>query len=404
MPQLKKSDKFEGVSYEVRGPLLDEAMRMEAAGEKVLKLNIGNPAPFGFRTNENFVQTMAAQLPDTQGYSDSKGMPAAREAIVAYAKEKGIEGACVERAYTGNGVSELINVVLTSLLNRGDEVLIPAPDYPLWTATTRIVGGVPVHYLCDEQAGWYPDIADIRAKVTPRTKALLVINPNNPTGANYPQEVLEELVAIARENDLVILADEIYDRLVFDGKQHVSIASLAPDCLCITFNGLSKSHMMCGYRVGWMVLSGDVSGAGEFIEGLDMMTSMRLCSNTPGQAIVPQALAEHTSMQHYIEPGGRVLAQRDCVYEGLAAIDGISVVKPEAAFYIFPKLDVKKFNITSDEQFAADLLHDKHILITRGMGFSWPEPDHFRIVFLPATDVLQECMDGLADFLSYYRQ
>ena len=283
-------------------------------------------------------------------------------------------------------------------------MLIPSPDYPLWTATTRIVGGVPVHYVCDEQADWCPDIDDIKKKITPRTKALLVINPNNPTGANYPKEVLEELVCVAREHNLVILSDEIYDRLLFDGETHTSIASLAPDLLCITYNGLSKSHLMCGWRVGWMVLSGDTESASGFIEGLDMMTSMRLCANTPGQAVIELALEKWQGMRHLCEPGGRVLAQRDCVYEGLSAIDGISVVKPKAAFYIFPKLDVKKFNITSDEQFASDLLHEEHILITRGMGFSWPTPDHFRIVYLPEVSVIEECMEGLARFLDGYRQ
>ena len=404
MPTLAKSDKFDGVSYEVRGPLLDEAMRMEAAGEKVLKLNIGNPAPFGFSTDEQFIKEVEDAIPVTQGYSDSKGVAAAREAVVKYAHDKGIANATPELAYTGNGVSELINVTLTSLLNRGDEVLIPSPDYPLWTATTRIVGGVPVHYVCDEQADWCPDIDDIKKKITPRTKALLVINPNNPTGANYPKEVLEALVEVAREHNLVILSDEIYDRLLFDGETHTSIASLAPDLLCITYNGLSKSHLMCGWRVGWMVLSGDTEGASGFIEGLDMMTSMRLCSNTPGQSVIPLALEKWQGMRHLCEPGGRVLAQRDCVYEGLSAIDGISVVKPKAAFYIFPKLDVKKFNITSDEQFASDLLHEEHILITRGMGFSWPTPDHFRIVYLPEVSVIEECMEGLARFLDGYRQ
>lgn len=404
MKELKKSTRFEGVTYEVRGPLLDEAMRMEANGEKILKLNIGNPAPFGFRTSDEIVKTMSDKLVDCEGYSDSKGLPAAREAIVTYAQSKGIPNVEMQTTYTGNGVSELINVVLTSLLDMGDEVLIPAPDYPLWTATTKIVGGKPVHYLCDEQAGWYPDIDDIKSKITSRTKAILVINPNNPTGANYPKEVLEEIVEVARQNNLVILADEIYDRLVMDGKKHTSIASLAPDLFCITFNGLSKSHMVAGYRVGWMVLSGDKSAAKDFIEGLDMMTNMRLCSNVPAQSIVPLALSTWKDMQKFVEPGGRVLAQRDCVYEGLSAIDGISVVKPEAAFYIFPKLDVKKFGITDDSKFAMDLLHEKKILITRGMGFNWPTPDHFRIVYLPCVETLQECMKGIAEFLDGYHQ
>ena len=404
MRQFKKSSKLDNVLYDVRGPVVDEAARMEGEGTRILKLNIGNPAPFGFRTPDEVVQDMRYQLPECEGYSDSRGLFSARKAIMQYAQIKGLPNVAMEDIYTGNGVSELINLCMQALLDNGDEILIPSPDYPLWTACATLAGGTPVHYLCDEQAEWYPDIADIRAKVTPRTKAIVIINPNNPTGALYPREVLEEIVQVARENQLMIFSDEIYDRLVMDGLEHVSIASLAPDLPCVTFSGLSKSHMIAGYRIGWMVLSGNKRCMHDFMLGVNMLSNMRLCSNVPAQSIVQTALWGHQSVNDYIVPGGRVYEQRDCVYEGLNEIDGITAVKPKAAFYIFPKLDVKKFNITDDEQFALDLLHDKHVLIVPGKGFNWDQPDHFRVVYLPRRRILRECMEDIADFLSTYRQ
>ncbi len=404
MREFKKSSKLNDVLYDVRGPALDEAHRMEKAGAHILKLNIGNPAPFGFRTPDEVVYDMASQLTDCEGYSDSKGLFSARKAIMQYAQLKHIPNVGMDDIYTGNGASELINLCMSALLNDGDEILIPSPDYPLWTASATLAGGKVVHYLCDEQSEWYPDLQDIRSKVTDRTKAIVIINPNNPTGALYPREVLQGIVDIAREHQLIIFSDEIYDRLVMDGLEHVSIASMAPDLFCVTFSGLSKSHMIAGYRIGWMILSGNKRVARDYIEGIDMLSNMRLCSNVPAQSIVQTALGGHQSVNDYIVPGGRVYEQREFVYNALKSIPGVSVVKPKAAFYIFPKLDVKKFNITDDERFAFDLLHDKKILITKGTGFNWHEPDHFRIVYLPRIEVLSEAMTDLADFLSYYRQ
>ena len=402
--RFEKSSKLDNVLYDVRGPVVDEANRMEEMGTHILKLNIGNPAPFGFRTPDEVVYDMARQLPECEGYSNSKGLYSARKAIMQYAQNKHIPNVGIEDIYTGNGVSELINLSLSALLNDGDEVLIPSPDYPLWTACVSLAGGKPVHYICDEESEWNPDIADIRSKVNDRTKAIVIINPNNPTGAVYSREILEGIVEIARRHQLMIFSDEIYDRLIMDGFEHISIASLAPDLPCVTFSGLSKSHMICGYRVGWMVLSGNIASMRDFILGVNMLSNMRLCSNVPAQSIVQTALGGYQSVNEYIRPGGRVYEQRNYVYEALNQIDGVTAVKPKAAFYIFPKLDVKKFNITDDEQFALDLLHQKKILITRGGGFNWAEPDHFRIVYLPRMEVLKECMEDLADFLSTYRQ
>ncbi|RSX54472.1 aminotransferase class I/II-fold pyridoxal phosphate-dependent enzyme [Bifidobacterium samirii] len=404
MRHFGKSRKLDDVLYDVRGPVVDEAARMEASGTHVLKLNIGNPAPFGFRTPDEVIYDMARQLTDCEGYSASKGLFSARKAIMQYAQIKHLPNVGIEDIYTGNGVSELINLSLSALLDDGDEVLVPSPDYPLWTACVNLAGGTPVHYVCDEQSEWNPDIDDMRAKITDRTKAIVVINPNNPTGALYPREVLQQIVDLAREHQLMIFSDEIYDRLVMDGLEHVSIASLAPDLFCVTFSGLSKSHMIAGFRVGWMILSGNKNVARDYIEGLNMLTNMRICSNVPAQSIVQTALGGHQSVNDYIVPGGRVYEQRDFIYEALNAIPGVTAVKPKAGFYIFPKLDVKRFNITDDEQFALDLLHDKRILITRGGGFNWGEPDHFRIVYLPRIEVLRDATDKLADFLSYYRQ
>ena len=404
MRTFNKSSKLDNVLYDVRGPVVDEAERMEDEGERVLKLNIGNPAPFGFRAPEEVIKDMRLQLIDCEGYSNSRGLFSARKAIMQYAQIKNLPNVDLKHIYTGNGVSELIQLCMHALLDAGDEILIPSPDYPLWTACATLAGGTPVHYICDEQAEWNPDLDDMRAKITPRTKALVIINPNNPTGAVYPREVLEEIVEIAREHQLMIFSDEIYDRLCMDGVEHISIAALAPDLPCVTFSGLSKSHMVCGFRVGWMVLSGNQRCMRDFILGINMLSNMRLCSNVPAQSVVQTALGGYQSVNSYTRPGGRVYEQRNYIYEALNAIDGITAVKPKAAFYIFPKIDVKKFNITDDEQFALDLLHEKRILITRGGGFNWEQPDHFRIVYLPRMGVLHEAMEDLADFLSHYRQ
>lgn len=404
MRTFTKSHKLDNVLYDVRGPVADEAARMEAAGTHILKLNIGNPAPFGFRTPDEVVYDMSQQLPDTEGYSPSKGLFSARKAIMQYAQLKNIPNVSIDDIYTGNGVSELINLSLSALLDNGDEVLVPSPDYPLWTACVNLAGGTAVHYVCDEDSEWYPDIDDMRSKITDKTKAIVIINPNNPTGALYPKEVLQRIVDLAREHQLMIFSDEIYDRLVMDGLEHISIASLAPDLFCVTFSGLSKSHMIAGWRVGWMVLSGNKRLAKDYIEGLNMLANMRMCSNVPAQSVVQTALGGHQSVKDYLVPGGRIYDQRELVYNMLNDIPGITAVKPKAAFYIFPKIDVKKFNIHSDEQFALDLLHDKHILISHGGAFNWQEPDHFRVVYLPRISMLKETIGEIGDFFSTYLQ
>ena len=404
MRQFEKSRKLDNVLYDVRGPVVDEANRMIENGMEVLRLNIGNPATFGFSAPEEVILDMMSSIRDSQGYSDSKGIFSARKAIMQYCQLKGIPNVGMNDIYTGNGVSELINLCMSALLDDGDEILIPAPDYPLWTATANLAGGKAVHYICDEQANWYPDIEDMKKKVTDKTKAIVIINPNNPTGALYPKEILEQIVQIAREHELIIFFDEIYDRLVFDGKEHISIASLAPDLFCVTFSGLSKSHMIAGFRVGWMVLSGDKSKAQGYIQGINMLSSMRLCSNVPAQAIIQTCLGGYQSVKDYIKPGGRVYEQREYIYKALKDIPGISVVKPQAAFYIFPKIDTQKFNITDDEQFVLDFLREKRVLLVRGRGFNWMEPDHFRIVYLPSVPELKIAMDKFRDFLSTYRQ
>ena len=447
---FSKSTKLDNVLYDVRGPVVDEANRMERNGTHILKLNIGNPAPFGFRTPDEVIYDMRHQLADCQGYSASQGLFAARKAIMQYAQLKKIPNVDIDDIYTGNGVSELINLSMSALLDDGDEILIPSPDYPLWTACATLAGGKAVHYICDEQSEWYPDmedikrkvnsrtkaivlinpnnptgalyprevlqyicdeesdwnpdIADIRSKITDRTKAIVIINPNNPTGALYSKEILEEIVKVAEEFGLIIFSDEIYDRLVMDGEEHVSIASLAPDLFCVTFSGLSKSHMIAGFRIGWMILSGNKAIARDYIEGLNMLSNMRLCSNVPAQAVVQTALGGHQSVNDYIIPGGRIYEQREFIYNALCDIPGISAVKPKAAFYIFPKIDTKKFNITNDEQFALDLLREKKILIVHGSGFNWKDPDHFRVVYLPRVEVLEDASVKLRDFLEYYRQ
>lgn len=399
-----KSSKLDNVLYDVRGPVVDEAARMEEQGLHVLKLNIGNPASFGFRAPDEIVTDIRSAIADSEGYSESRGLVSARKAIMQYAQIKEIPNVDMKDIYTGNGASELIQLALHALLNNGDEVLVPAPDYPLWTACVNLAGGKAVHYICDEESDWLPDIADMEAKITDKTKAVVVINPNNPTGALYPKDLLLQIVELARRHSLMIMADEIYDRLVMDGEKHTSIASLAPDLFCVTFNGLSKSHMICGFRVGWMVFSGNKELGRDYINGVNMLSNMRLCSNVPGQSIIQTALGGYQSVNEYIIPGGRIYDQREYIFDALNSIPGISVKKPKAAFYIFPKIDSKKFNITDDNQFALDFLKQKRVLVVPGRGFNWAEPDHFRIVYLPRVSVLKEAMGKLDDFLSTYRQ
>ncbi|MCI5882541.1 MAG: pyridoxal phosphate-dependent aminotransferase [Clostridiales bacterium] len=406
MRNFEKSDKLHGVCYDVRGPVLDEAKEMEQRGETILHLNIGNPAPFGFRAPQIVLDSMEEALknPMSQGYSDSKGILEAREEILKYHREKGLPNVSLDHIYIGNGVSEMISLSLQALLNNGDEILIPAPDYPLWTAAAKLAGGNPVHYICDESSGWYPDIKDMEKKITSKTKGIVVINPNNPTGALYPKEILEQIVALARKHELMIFADEIYDRLVLDGKKHISIASLAPDLFVVTFNGLSKSHRIAGFRSGWMILSGDLSKAKGYIEGVNMLSSMRLCANVPAQHVIAPALRNRPEVDELLLPGGRIYEQRKVICDAIAEIDGLSAVTPEAAFYIFPKIDAKRFHILDDEKFALDFLREKHVLLVHGRGFNWGEPDHFRIVYLPEVSVLNECMTKMKEFLADYLQ
>ena len=401
---FEKSVKLNNVCYDIRGPVMDEAGRMEAEGVKILKLNIGNPATFGFRAPQQLVDIMSSNLDKTEGYSDSRGLLAARQAIIEYDKKKGIDGVELTDVYTGNGVSELITLSMQGLLDYGDEILVPSPDYPLWTASVSLAGGTAVHYICDEKSGWYPDLKDIERKITPRTKGIVVINPNNPTGALYPKEILEGIVRMAELHDLIIFADEIYDRLVMDGKQHVSIASLTDKCLCITFNGLSKSHLVAGYRVGWMSISGAKKNARGYLEGINMLSNMRLCSNVPAQSLIAPALSMEEETRALVVPGGRVYEQRKCIVDAINDIPGLHTTTPEAAFYCFPKMDVKKFRIRDDERFALDLLHREHILLTHGGGFHWEQPDHFRIVYLPEVKVLKEAAAAFSRFFDGYRQ
>ncbi|MBO5487702.1 MAG: pyridoxal phosphate-dependent aminotransferase [Eubacterium sp.] len=406
MRQFLKSDKLHGVCYDVRGPVLNEANEMKKQGIHILQLNIGNPAPFGFTAPEWILDAVRDALDDpmSQGYSEAGGILSAREAIREYHEEKGLPNVSVDHIYIGNGVSEMISMAMQGLLNNGDEILIPAPDYPLWTASAKLAGGNPVHYVCDEKSNWYPDIADMESKITDKTKGIVIINPNNPTGALYPKEVLEQIVELARKHELIIFADEIYDRLVFDGKEHISIASLAPDLFVVTFNGLSKSDRIAGFRSGWMVLSGDLSKGKGYIEGLNMLSSMRLCANVLAQNVVVPALKNRPEIDPLLLPGGRLYEQRKCICEAIEKIDGISVVKPEAAFYCFPKVDNRRFGIVDDEQFVLDFLRKEQVLLVHGRGFNWPEPDHFRIVYLPETDVLTESMEKMDRFLEqYYR-
>lgn len=401
---IAKSSKLANVCYDIRGPVLEKARQMEEEGHKIIKLNIGNLAVFGLEPPDEIVQDMIRNLPGAAGYTDSKGLFAPRKSVVHYCQEKGIQGVTVDDVYLGNGASELIVMALNALLNEDDEVLLPAPDYPLYTAAVALSGGRPVHYICDEKADWYPDIADIRAKITPRTKAIVVINPNNPTGALYPESLLKEIIQVAREHQLIVMADEIYDKTLYDGAKHTSMASLAEDVLFLTFNGLSKNYRSCGYRAGWMVVSGEKRHARDYVEGLNMLASMRLCANTPGQLAIQTALGGYQSIKDLVAPTGRLCKQRDLAYEMLNKIPGVSVVKPKGALYMFPKLDPKMYPIADDQRFAYELLAEEKVLIVQGTGFNWTHPDHFRLVFLPNSDDLAEAINRIARFLEGYRK
>ena len=399
-----KSAKLANVCYDIRGPVLARAREMEEEGHRVIKLNIGNLAPFGFDAPEEIVQDVIHNLPEAAGYSDSKGLFAARKAVQQYAQEKGVAGVTIDDVFIGNGASELIVMAMQGLLNTGDEVLVPAPDYPLWTAAVTLGGGTARHYLCDEGAGWMPDMADIRAKITPNTRALVLINPNNPTGAVYPEPVLRELVEIARQHRLVVFADEIYDKTLYDGERHTSIASLADDVLFVTLNGLSKNYRACGYRAGWMVVSGAKRAARDYMDGLGILASMRLCSNVPAQFAIQTALGGYQTIRDLVSPGGRLCRQRDLAYELLTAIPGVSCVKPQGAMYLFPRLDPKVYPIADDQRFILDLLEAERVLLVQGTGFNWPTPDHFRIVFLPHEDDLREALARIGRHFERYRR
>lgn len=401
---VRKSSKLENVCYDIRGPVLARSKQMEEEGQRIIKLNIGNPAPFGFEAPEEIIQDVIVNLPNASGYSDSKGLFAARKAIMHYTQGKNIAGVHIDDIIIGNGASELIVLAMQALLNTGDEVLVPAPDYPLWTAAVSLAGGTPRHYICDEGAGWMPDLADIRAKITSNTRAIVVINPNNPTGALYPAELLKEIVEIARQYQLIIYADEIYDKVLYDGRSHTSIASLAEDVLCVTLNGLSKNYRVCGYRAGWLVISGDKRHALDYIEGLGILASMRLCSNVPGQYAIQTALGGYQSINDLVAPDGRLTRQRDLAWDLLTAIPGVSCVKPEAALYLFPRLDPKVYPIQNDQDFILDLLEKERVLVVQGSGFNWHQPDHFRVVFLPHEDHLREAIERIARYLESYRK
>lgn len=404
MKIFDKSSKLEHVAYDIRGPILDEANRMIANGEKILRLNTGNPAEFGFTAPDEVIRDLIANARNSEAYSDSKGIFSARKAIMQYCQLKGFPHVDIDDIYLGNGVSELISMSLQALLDDGDEVLVPMPDYPLWTACVSLAGGNAVHYLCDEKANWYPDIDDIKSKITSNTKAIVVINPNNPTGALYPDELLKEIVEIARQNDLIIFADEIYDRLVMDGKKHTAIASLAPDVFCVSMNGLSKSHRICGFRVGWMVLSGPKNNVKGYIEGLNMLANMRLCANVLGQHVVQTSLGGYQSVDELLIPGGRIYEQRNFIYKAVNEVPGLSAVKPDAGLYIFPKIDHEMYQIDDDEQFCLELLKQEKVMLVPGKGFNWNEPDHFRIVYLPRVEELAEVQEKLTRVLNQYRR
>jgi len=401
---VMKSAKLANVCYDIRGPVLARAKQMEDEGHKIVKLNIGNLAAFGFDSPEEIQMDMIRNLPNAAGYSDSKGIFSARKAVMHYTQQQRVKGVDIEDIYIGNGVSELIVMSMNALLNAGDEVLVPAPDYPLWTAAVSLSGGAPRHYICDEAAGWMPDLDDIRAKITARTRAIVVINPNNPTGALYSDEVLLGIVAIAREHGLIIYADEVYDKVLYDGCQHTSLAALSEDVLTIVFNGLSKNYRSCGYRAGWMVVSGDKRHARDYIEGLDMLASMRLCSNVPGQFAIQTALGGYQSIDDLVAPGGRMCRQRDLAHELLTAIPGVSCVKPKSTLYMFPRLDPRMYPIEDDQAFIAELLEEERVLLVQGSGFNWPHPDHFRLVFLPHEDDLRDAIGRIERFLGNYRK
>ena len=404
MKPITKSAKLANVCYDIRGPIMDAARRMEEEGHKIIKLNIGNLAPFGFDSPEEIQQDMIRNLPNSAGYSDSKGIFAARKAVMHETQKQGIQGVTLDDIYLGNGASELIVMATNGLLNDGDELLLPAPDYPLWTAAASLSGGTPVHYLCDEANGWMPDLADIRRKISPRTKGIVVINPNNPTGALYSRELLEQIVALAREHQLVIFADEVYDKVLYDDVVHTPLASLSEDVLTLTFNSLSKSYRSCGYRAGWLVLSGDKKNAADYIEGLNMLSNMRLCSNVPGQWAIQTALGGYQSIKELVAKGGRLRRQRDLAYEAITAIPGVSCVKPSAALYMFPRLDPVMYPIADDRQFFLELLQETRVMLVQGTGFNWHSPDHFRIVFLPHEDDLREAIGRVAKFLEGWRK
>ena len=404
MKPIQKSTKLANVCYDIRGPVLDRARQMEEEGHKIIKLNIGNLAVFGFDAPEEIQQDMIRNLPNAAAYSDSKGIFAARKAVMHYTQQQGIQGVTLDDIYLGNGASELIVMATNALLNNGDELLLPAPDYPLWTAAVSLSGGTPVHYLCDEANGWMPDLKDIRAKITPNTKGIVVINPNNPTGALYSDELLKGIVALAREHGLVIFADEVYDKVLFDGVKHTAIGSLSHDVLTLTFNSLSKSYRSCGYRAGWLVVSGDKKPARDYIEGLNMLSSMRLCANVPGQWAIQTALGGYQSINDLVKEGGRLRRQRDLAYDLMTAIPGVSCVKPSAALYMFPRLDPAMYPIQDDQQFINELLQETKVLLVQGSCFNWPSPDHFRIVFLPHEDDLREAISRIARFLDNYRK
>ena len=403
MKTITKSAKLANVLYDIRGPIMDAARQMEDEGQKIIKLNLGNLAVFGFDAPEEIQQDMIRNLPNSAGYSDSKGIFAARKAVMHETQKQGIKAVTLDDIYLGNGASELITMATNALLDNGDELLLPMPDYPLWTAATSLSGGTPVHYLCDEANGWMPNLADIRAKITPRTKAIVVINPNNPTGVLYSDELLKGIVAIAREHGLVILADEVYDKVLYEGAKHTAIASLSCDVLTLTFNSLSKSYRSCGYRAGWLVVSGDKRAAGDYIEGLNMLSNMKLCSNVPGQWAIQTALGGYQSINDLTCEGGRLRRQRDLAYELISAIPGVTCVKPVAALYMFPKLDPVMYPIKDDRQFFLELLRETRVMLVQGTGFNWPDPDHFRIVFLPHEDDLREAIGRIAKFLESYR-
>lgn len=404
MQEIRKSNKLANVFYDIRGPVLHAAKRMEEEGHRILKLNIGNPKPFGLHAPEEIIQDVIYNLPDSEGYSDSKGLFSARKAIMQYAQQKRIANVTIEDIIIGNGVSELIVASMQGLLNNGDQVLVPAPDYPLWTGAISLAGGSAVHYRCDEQSDWYPDLDDMRAKITENTRALVLINPNNPTGAVYPKELLLQMLEIARQHNLIVFSDEIYDKILFDGEQHISTASLAEDLLIITFNGLSKNYRLAGFRSGWMIISGAKHRARDYIEGLEMLASMRLCANVPAMYAIQTALGGYQSIDDLVAPSGRICQQRDIAYEYLNNIPGISCVKPKGALYCFPKMDRKKFAIQNDERMVLDLLEQQKILIVHGTAFNWPEPDHFRVVFLPRPEDLSEAMERMHQFFTHYVQ